>query len=283
MILDAARAAAGQLFSQEFRSVFFKTLGLTLLALAALWFGLKEVFDWLALPFLDALLPGLPGWAGWLGFIAAILAGIGLALGLALLIAPVTAIVAGLFLDDVAETVERTAYPLDPPGKAVPVLQSMVLALKFFAVVIVGNLIALLLLLVPGVNIGAFFLVNGYLLGREFFEFAAMRFRPEADGQGAAPKTRRHGVPGRPRHCGLSCRAAAQSFDPALRRRDDGASPQDDRGAGNCRCGATRLALFWRNSERKTCSHFFSWNCFSSDRRTSKTSPAPGRRPCRRA
>ena len=180
MILDAARAAAGQLFSQEFRSVFFKTLGLTLLALAALWFGLKEVFDWLALPFLDALLPGLPGWAGWLGFIAAILAGIGLALALALLIAPVTAIVAGLFLDDVAETVERTAYPLDPPGKAVPVLQSMVLALKFFVVVIIGNVIALLLLLVPGVNIGAFFLVNGYLLGREFFEFAAMRFRPEA-------------------------------------------------------------------------------------------------------
>ena len=32
MILDAARAAAGQLFSAEFRSVFFKTLGLTLLA-----------------------------------------------------------------------------------------------------------------------------------------------------------------------------------------------------------------------------------------------------------
>ena len=35
----------------------------------------------------------------------------------------------------------------------------------------------LLLLLVPGVNIAAFFVVNGYLLGREFFEFAAMRFR----------------------------------------------------------------------------------------------------------
>jgi len=188
MILDAARAAVGQLFSQEFRSVFFKTLGLTLLALVALWFGLKELFDWLALPWIDALLPGLPGWAGWLGLVAAVLAGIGLALGLALLIAPVTAIIAGLFLDDVAETVERTAYPLDPPGKAVPVLRSVVLALKFFAVVIIGNLIALLLLLVPGVNIGVFFLVNGYLLGREFFEFAAMRFRPEADAKALRSK-----------------------------------------------------------------------------------------------
>ena len=44
-----------------------------------------------------------------------------------------------------------------------------------------GNLIALVLLLVPGINLAIFFLVNGYLLGRELFEFAAMRFLPEAE------------------------------------------------------------------------------------------------------
>lgn len=178
MILDAARAALSRLFSPEFRSVFLKTLGLTLLALAALWFGIKSLFELLAWPWIDAWLPALPSWAGWLG---AVVAGIGLALGLALLIAPVTAIIAGLFLDDVAEVVERTDYPNDPPGRAVPALRSLVLAIRFFGVVILGNIIALLLLLVPGINIAAFFVVNGYLLGREFFEFAAMRFRPEAE------------------------------------------------------------------------------------------------------
>lgn len=181
MILDAARAAASQLFSAEFRTVFLKTLGLTLLALVALWFGIREVFDWLAWPWIDAMLPGLPSWTGWLGLIAAIIAGIGLALGLALLIAPATAIVAGLFLDDVAEVVEKTNYPNDRPGHPVPALRALVLALKFFGIVILGNIVALFLLFVPGVNIGAFFLVNGYLLGREFFEFAAMRFRSEQD------------------------------------------------------------------------------------------------------
>ena len=70
-----------------------------------------------------------------------------------------------------------------------PTGASIVLSLKFFGVVIAGNLLALLLLLVPGVNIAAFFLVNGYLLGREFFEFAAMRFRPEAE---AKALRRRH-------------------------------------------------------------------------------------------
>ncbi|WP_406873232.1 sulfate transporter family protein [Aminobacter sp. P9b] len=181
MILEAARTAASQLFTAEFRSVFLKTLGLTILALAALWFGIREVFDWLAWPWIEALLPGLPAWTGWLGLIAAIVAGIGLAFGLALLIAPVTAIIAGLFLDDVAEVVEKTSYPGDRPGQPVPALRSLVLAIKFFGIVILGNLLALFLMFIPIVNIGAFFLVNGYLLGREFFEFAAMRFRPEQE------------------------------------------------------------------------------------------------------
>jgi CysZ protein len=189
MIIDAARAAFTRLFSPEFRTVFVKTLGLTLLVLAALWFGLKELFDWLALPWIDVLLPGLPDWAGWIGLIAAILAGIGLALAMALLVAPVTAIIAGLFLDDVAAVVEQSDFPADPPGRAMPILPAVVLSLKFFGVVVLGNLLALLLLLVPGVNIGAFFVVNGYLLGREFFEFAAMRFRPEAE---AKALRRRH-------------------------------------------------------------------------------------------
>ncbi|RUW53954.1 sulfate transporter family protein [Mesorhizobium sp. M1A.F.Ca.ET.072.01.1.1] len=178
MILDAARAAASRLFSPEFRSVFLKTLGLTLLALVALWFGIESLLEWLAWPWLQTFVPGLPSWAGWL---SGIIAGMLLAMGMALLVAPVTAIVAGLFLDDIAEVVERTDYPGNPPGRAVPLLQSLALAIKFFGVVILGNIAALLLLLVPGINLAAFFIVNGYLLGREFFEFAAMRFRPEAE------------------------------------------------------------------------------------------------------
>lgn len=181
MIIEAARAAILRLFTPEFRAVFLKSLGLTVLMLVAAWFGLRELFEWLAMPWLDALLPGLPSWAGWLGFVAALVAGIGLALGLAMLIAPVTALIAGLFLDDVAELVERTDYPADPPGTAMPAIPALWMSLKFLGVVILGNIVALLLLLVPGINIAAFFLVNGYLLGREFFEFAAIRHRPQAE------------------------------------------------------------------------------------------------------
>jgi CysZ protein len=189
MIFEAARLALGNLFTPEFRAVFFKTLGLTLLLLAAVWLGLQHLFDVYAVAWIDALLPGFPAWASWLGVIAAVLAAIGLALGLALLIAPVAALIAGLFLDDAAEIIEKNQYPLDPPGRAVPTAQAVLLSLKFLAVVILGNIVALFMLLIPGVNIAAFFLVNGYLLGREYFEFAAMRFHEEAE---AKALRRRH-------------------------------------------------------------------------------------------
>lgn len=181
MILEAARAALANLLMPSFRAVFLKTLGLTLLGLVVAWLLLKRLFDTMVLPRVDAWVEGLSGGLGWFDALLGIVAGLGLAIALALLIAPVTALVAGLFLDDVAEAVEKADYPHDRPGRALPIMQSLVLSLKFFGVVILGNLFALLLLLVPFVNIAAFFVVNGYLLGREFFEFAAMRFRPEAE------------------------------------------------------------------------------------------------------
>lgn len=177
MILDAARLALVNLFASETRSAFWKMLGLTLLILVGLWFALRETFAYYIWPWFAAFLPTMPEWTGWLTLIAAIAASIGLALGLALLIAPITALIAGLFLDDVAAVVEKRDYPNDPPGKELPLGQAIAGSIKFLGVVIVFNFIALLLLFIPGVNLIAFFMINGYLLGREFFEFAAMRFR----------------------------------------------------------------------------------------------------------
>ncbi|WP_454851876.1 sulfate transporter family protein [Rhizobium binxianense] len=181
MILEAARLSLANLFAPETRSVFWKVLGLTILVLVGLWFALRSAFLAFLFPWFAGFFPDLPEWAGWLTVVAAVLAGIGLALGLALLLSPVTALIAGLFLDDVAEVVEKRDYPQDTPGTAMPLGPAIASSIKFLGVIIVGNIIALLLLFIPGVNLIAFFLVNGYLLGREFFEFAAMRFRPPAE------------------------------------------------------------------------------------------------------
>ena len=192
MIIEAARLGASNLFAPASRSVLLKSLGLTILLLAGLWFGLGELFSMMAMPWLENLLPGLPDWAGWAGTIAAIIAGVGLALVLALFVAPVTAVMAGLFLDDIAEVIEIRDYPNETPGRPMPLAQSIRQSLGFLLVVALGNLLALILLLVPGINLAAFFLVNGYLLGREYFESVAVRrmSAPEA----VALRRRRRGT-----------------------------------------------------------------------------------------
>ncbi len=172
-------------------------------------------------------MPGTPAWAGWLTFVLGIFASLGLALALALLLAPVTALIAGFFLDDVAEVVEARDYPNEPAGRPLPLGEAIAGSAKFLGVVILGNMLALFLLLVPGVNLIAFFLVNGYLLGREFFEFAAMRYRSPAEGTAFPRQASLDRVPGRADPRGVPGGAAAQSADAALCRRHDGAPAQE--------------------------------------------------------
>lgn len=188
MILSSASLALRDVFSAPFRAALWKSLGLTLLVLIALWFAITALFEGAAWPYLAGFLPDWPAWADEAGSIAGWAAGLLLAVLLAFLIGPISAVIASLFLDDVAEVVERESYPSQAPGRGLPVVAGLVLSLKFFGIVIVGNLLALLLLVIPGINLAAFFLVNGYLLGREYFEFAALRYRREAE----AKALRRH-------------------------------------------------------------------------------------------
>ena len=82
---------------------------------------------------------------------------------------------AGIFLDEIAEAVEARHYPDDPSGIALPLSRSLVMALKFFGLVLAANFVALILVLFLGFGVLIFFIVNGYLLGREYFQFAALR------------------------------------------------------------------------------------------------------------
>lgn len=136
MILEAATAALARLPTPPFRAVFLKSIGLTLAALALAWVAIAGLFDAFAVPALSGFLPSLPDWAGWLAGAAAVLAGIALALGLGLLIAPATALIAGLFLDDVAEIVEREDWPDDPPGRPLPTMAAAIVSVKFLVLVV---------------------------------------------------------------------------------------------------------------------------------------------------
>lgn len=173
MVIQSARIAANGLLAPRSRYVVLKSLGLTVLLFFGVWLGLQSIVSTYLLPFLD-------GW-GWLAASVLWLLGAGVVIGAGFLLAPVTAIFAGIFLDEVAEHVESEHYSSDPAGKAMALGPSIFLSAKFGAFVIFANLIALLLVWLAGFGLVVFFLVNGYLLGREYFQFAAMRFRGEMD------------------------------------------------------------------------------------------------------
>ncbi|WP_245411957.1 sulfate transporter family protein [Methylocella silvestris] len=169
-MLDAAVAAAGQIFTPPFRGVLWKTLGLTLALLALVWIGLEKlILAGLALPSM-ATYP-------WVAAVLSFVGGVGLFIGLVFLVTPVSFLVAGFFFDELAEHVEAGLDPKDI-GRAMPIGLATRVALEFAAVALAVNLVALLLLFAPGVNLVAFFGANAYLLGRGYFELAALRYLP---------------------------------------------------------------------------------------------------------
>jgi len=169
-MLAAAVKAINQILSPPFRNVLWRSLGITVALLVVIWLGLQALLGAVVdLPY------------GWLDAAIAIFAGLGLIVGMAFLAGPITSLVAGLFLDEIAAHVEASHYPDDPPGRELPLARSLVLSAKFAVLVVLVNLVALLLLLLPGVNLIAFLVANGYLIGREYFELAALRHLPEAE------------------------------------------------------------------------------------------------------
>ncbi len=164
-MLSAAFTAFGQVFSPLLRGVLLKSIALAIVLVVVMAIGLNAALQHMAtLPY------------AWLDTLVAIVVGLGFVFGGLYLTPAVSSLVASLFLDDVAEKVERASYPADPVGRAQPVGRSILYSLRFFAIVLAVNLVALALLLVPGVNVVIFFLANAYLLGREYFELAAMRY-----------------------------------------------------------------------------------------------------------
>lgn len=163
MLSDALRALA-QVFSQPFRRVLWLSLASTIIVLALFGAGAQWA------------LSSLPQFgAAWLDTTLEWIARFFAVIVIIPLVHPVVSLVASLFLERIAGEVEARDYAADPQGRDQPFFQSLLVAIRFTIVLIVVNLIALPFYLVPGVNLVLFWVVNGYLLGREYFELVALR------------------------------------------------------------------------------------------------------------
>jgi CysZ protein len=185
MMLDAAVRALTQMFSPPFRAVLLKSVGFALVLIALIGFGLHRVLIWFA----DAG----EGWAESvlgtsahlpltiLAWILSIAAGLGIVVGAVFLMPAVTALVASFFVDEIALEVERTEYPDEPTGVPLPIVPSMLIGVKAALLSVLVYLLAVPFLLFAGFGLVLFFVATAYLLSREYFELAAMRYRPPAE------------------------------------------------------------------------------------------------------
>ena len=180
VMFAAAFNALAQMFSPPFRRVLLKSIGLALLVLILLGIGLHRLFAWLSVQgagYVEGVTgPGMQTPLHALLWVVAILAGFGVVAGAVFIMPAVTAFVASFFSDEIAAEVEHSHYPADPPGAPVPVMTAGIEGIKTALLALLVYFCAVPFLLFAGFGFLIFFVANAWLLGREYFLLAAMRF-----------------------------------------------------------------------------------------------------------
>jgi CysZ protein len=154
----------------EQRKALLVCLGGTLLLLAVLWVGASFLISAVHLSgisWLDTVIQVLGSLAGlfvaWLLFPA------------------ISMLVLGFFIDGVIASIERRHYPGLATARRIGIRESLGSTLRLALLALVLNLAMLPLYLLPVVNLFIFYGLNGYLVGREYFETIAYR-RLEREG-----------------------------------------------------------------------------------------------------
>ena len=173
MILQAFLAALGQLGDRRFMKVVGLGVLLSAVLLAVLAYFFMQLAGWLAPDSLRLPWVGPIGWlkdaASWGTLLLMVVLSV-------FLMMPVAALFSGLFLEEVADAVEDRHYPRLPPVVHRGFYDNLIGSVNFFGVLIAVNILALLLYFIAGPFAPLmFWAVNGYLLGREYFQTVACR------------------------------------------------------------------------------------------------------------
>lgn len=172
MIADLSRAF-GELRDPRVRGVVLLGVAIAVLVLLGLFFAVEALLDWLA----------ASRWA-WLDRIVDVAGALGTVVVAWFLFPAAVVAIASLFLDRVVEATERRYFSALPPGDPTPLGPNLLASARLLVISLVLNLLALpIYFLLPGINLPLWLALNGYLIGREYFELVALRrMRPAAAG-----------------------------------------------------------------------------------------------------
>jgi len=183
-MLDDVAKALGQMLSPPLRAILWKSIGLALAVIAVVAIALDRLIVWLLGAGTASLEHGIGPQAhtpvAAVAWLLSFAAGFGIIVGGIFLMPAVTALVGSFFADQIADEVERVNYPADPPGTALPLGIAVPEGAKTALLAIVVYVFAVPFLLFAGFGALLFFVATAWLLGREYFKLAALRFHPPA-------------------------------------------------------------------------------------------------------
>ena len=163
--------AVADAFAPAERRLLLLTIAGTVALLAALWFGASWLLSTLHVTGLH-----------WLDVAISVLGGAAALVVTWLVFPSVSILILGLFLDRIIASVESRHYPDLPAPRAIGIGASIASALRLALLGLVLNILALpVYLFLPVGNFVVFLGVNGYLVGREYFEAVASRRLETAD------------------------------------------------------------------------------------------------------
>jgi uncharacterized protein involved in cysteine biosynthesis len=118
-------------------------------------------------------------WHGLLGWAAGVLASVGASLLAGWLFLPLAAVIGTMYIDRIADAVERRYYPALPPARGAPLGPLLWEGIILGARILLLNLLALpLLLFLPGIGFLLAWAIAAYAIGRGLFVAVAMRRMP---------------------------------------------------------------------------------------------------------
>ena len=229
-MLDAAAKAIAQMLTPALRAVLMKAVGLALLLIVIVGVALQRLLASLATNGATwaEQATGFAHHAIWnlLAWVLSIMASLGIVTGALFLMPTIAAFVGSFFVDEVGEAVEREYYPAEPVGRALPFLRALIEGLKIALLTLAVYFCALPFIFFAGLGVVILFLANSYLLGREYFELAAMRFRPPLEAKAMRKRALGLRLPLRHGDRGLRIDPGGQSGNADLRHGLYGARAQ---------------------------------------------------------
>jgi CysZ protein len=180
-MIDAAVKALAQMFTPALRAVLLKAVGLALILIVIIGIVLQRVLSTLAQHGADwaEQASGFAPHAAWsaLAWVLSIMASLGIVTGALFLMPTIAAFIGSFFVDEVGDAVEREYFPAEHAGHALPFFRALVEGINIAVLSLIVYFCALPFIFFAGLGVIILFLANSYLLGREYFELAAMRFR----------------------------------------------------------------------------------------------------------